>query len=81
MILLHLGQVRSGFFKILESESGCLGLQNQAFGGIEGIAKTSFSHMLGLFRFWCHFYMVCDGFGINLMTFRALETGLKFAGF
>ena len=38
---------RSRFLKILGSESGCLGLQNQAFG-VEGIAKTSFSHMSGL---------------------------------
>ena len=37
----------SRFLKILGSESGCLGLQNQAFC-VEGIAKTSFSHMSGL---------------------------------
>ena len=37
---------RSGFLKILGSESGCLGLQNQAFG-VGGIATTRFSHMLG----------------------------------
>ena len=55
---------RSRFLKILGSESGCLGLQNQAFG-VEGIAKNSFSHMLGLCRFWCYFYMVFDGFGNN----------------
>ena len=53
---------RERFLKILVSESGCLGLQNHAFG-MGGIAKTSFSHMLGLCRFWCHFYMVFDGFG------------------
>ena len=55
---------RSRFLKILGSESGCLGLQNQAFG-VEGIAKTSFSHMSGLCRFSCYFYMVFDGFGTN----------------
>ena len=38
---------RSRFLKILVSEYGRLGLQNQAFG-VEGIAKTSFSHMSGL---------------------------------
>jgi hypothetical protein len=59
---------RSRFLKILGSESGCLGLQNQAFG-VEGIAKTSFSHMSGLCRFWCHFYMVFDGFGTNFDDF------------
>ena len=59
---------RSRFLKILGSEYGCLGLQNQAFG-VEGIAKTSFSHMLGLCRFWCHFYMVFDGFGTNFDDF------------
>ena len=59
---------RSRFLKILGSESGCLGLQNQAFG-VEGIAKNSFSHMLGLCRFWCHFYMVFDGFGTNFADF------------
>ena len=59
---------RSPFLKILGSECGCLGLQNQAFG-VGGIAKTSFSHMLGLCRFWCHFYMVFDGFGTNLNDF------------
>ena len=56
------------FFKDFGSESGCLGLQNQAFG-VEGIAKTSFSHMSGLCRFWCHFYMVFDGFGTNFNDF------------
>ena len=59
---------RSRFLKILGSESGCLGLQNQAFG-VEGIAKTSFSHMLGLCRFWCYFYMVFNGFGTNFGDF------------
>ena len=59
---------RSRFLKILGSESGCLGLQNQGFG-VEGIAKTSFSHMSGLCRFGCHFYMVFDGFGINFDDF------------
>ena len=59
---------RSRFLKILGSESGCLGLQNQAFG-VEGIAKISFSHMSGLCRFWCHFYMVFDGFGTNFDDF------------
>ena len=53
---------KSSFLKILRSESGCLGLRNQVFG-VEGIAKTCFSHMLGLCRFGCHFYMVFDGFG------------------
>ena len=53
---------RSRFLKILGSESGCLGLQNQAFG-VEGIAKSSFSHMSELRRFWCNFYMVFNGFG------------------
>ena len=59
---------RSRFLKILGSESGCLGLQNQAFGS-EGIAKISFSHMLGLCRFWCCFDMVSDGFGTNFDDF------------
>ena len=56
------------FLKILGSESGCLGLQNQAFG-VEGIAKASFSHMSGLCRFRCHFHMVFDGFGTNFDDF------------
>ena len=34
--------------KILRSESGCLGLQNQVFG-VGCVAKTSFSHMLGFY--------------------------------
>ena len=59
---------RSRFLKILVSEYGRLGLQNQAFG-VEGIAKTSFSHMSGLWRFWCHFYMVFNGFGTNFDDF------------
>ena len=59
---------RSRFLKILGSESGCLGLQNQAFG-VEGIAKTNFSHMSGLCRFWWYFYMVFDGFGTNFDDF------------
>ena len=59
---------RSSFLKILVSEYGRLGLQNQAFG-VEGIAKTSFSHMSGLCRFWWYFYMVFDGFGTNFDDF------------
>ena len=59
---------RSRFLKILGSESGCLGLQNHAFG-IGSIAKISFSHMLGLCPFWCHFYMVFNGFGTNFVDF------------
>ena len=59
---------RSRFLKILGSESGCLGLQNQAFG-VEGIARTSFSHMSGLYRFWCNFYEIFDGFGTKLDDF------------
>ena len=55
---------RSRFLMSSGSEFGCLGLQNQAFG-VEGIAKTSFSHMSGLCLFWCHFYMVFDGSGTN----------------
>ena len=58
----------SRFLEILGSESGCLGLQNQAFG-VEGIAKTNFSHMSGLCRFWWYFYMVFDGFGTNFDDF------------
>ena len=56
------------FLKILGSGYGRLGLQNQVFG-VEGIAKTSFSHMSGLCRFWCHFYMVFDGSGTNFDDF------------
>ena len=41
---------------------------NQEFG-VEGIAKTSFSHMSGLCRCWCHFYMVFDGSGTNFDDF------------
>ena len=59
---------RSRFLKILGSESGCLGLQNHQFG-VEGIAKSSFSHMSELSRFWCYFYMVFDGFGTNCDDF------------
>ena len=59
---------RSRFLNILGSESGCLGLQNQAFG-VEGIAKTSFSHMSGLCRFWCHLYMVFNGSGTDFDDF------------
>ena len=53
---------RSRFLKILGSESGCLGLQNQAFG-VEGIAKISFSHV-GIMSI-----LVCDGFGTNFDDF------------
>ena len=66
--LAYVFACRYRFFKILGSESGCLGLQNHAFG-IRGIAKNSFSHMLGLCRFWCHFYMVFDGAGTNFDDF------------
>ena len=59
---------RSRFLKILVSEYGRLGLQDQAFG-VKGIAKTSFSHMSGLCRFWYYFYMVFDGFGTNFDDF------------
>ena len=67
-VFFYMRVYRSRFLKILESESGCLGRQNQAFG-VEGIAKISFSHMSGLCRFGCHFYMVFDGFGINFDDF------------
>ena len=67
---------RSRFLKILGSQSGRLGLQNQAFG-VEGIAKISFSHMSGLCRFWCHFYMVFDGFGTNFDDFWSLGDRLE----
>ena len=67
---------RSRFLKILASESRCLRLQNQAFG-VDGIAKTKFSHMSGLCRFWCHFYMVFDGFGINFDDFWWPEARLE----
>ena len=59
---------RPRFLKILGSESGCLGLQNQV-SGVEGIAKSKFPHMSGLCRFWCYFYMVFDGFGTNFYDF------------
>ena len=59
---------RLHFLKILGSESGCLGLQNQAFG-VGGIAKNSFSHMLELCRFGSHFFIVFDGFGTNFDDF------------
>ena len=67
---------RSRFLKILGSESGCLGLQNQAFG-VGGISKNSFSHMLGLCRFWHHFYMVFYGFGTNFDDFWWLGDRLE----
>ena len=59
---------RSRFLRILGSGSGCLGLQNQVFG-VGCIAKTCFTHILGLCRFWCHFYMALDGFWTNFDGF------------
>ena len=50
IVFLGMRVCRSRFLKIWGSESGCVGLQNQAFR-VEGIAKTSFSHMFGLCRF------------------------------
>ena len=38
---------RSGFLKILGSESGCLGLQNQAFG-VGGVAKKQLFTYVGI---------------------------------
>ena len=67
---------RSSFLKILGSESGCLGLQNKTFG-VEGLVKTSFSHMSGLCRFWWYFYMVFDGFGTNFDDFWSLGDRLE----
>ena len=67
---------RSRFLKILVSEYGRLGLQNQAFG-VEGIAKTSFSHMSGLCHFWCNFSWFSMVFGVILMAVGGLGAGLK----
>ena len=39
---------RSCFLLILDFESGCLRLQNQAFG-VGCVAETSFSHLLGFY--------------------------------
>ena len=67
---------RSRFSKISGSEFGCLGLQNQEFG-VGSIAKTSFSHMLGLCRFCYDFNMVFDAFGTNFGDFWWLGDRLE----
>ena len=71
---------RSRFLKILGSESGCQGLQNQAFG-VEGIAKTMFPQktFIGDSRvdFWCFL----EALGSLFLNFSASETGLKIERF
>ena len=68
---------RSSFLKILGYESGCLGLQNQAFG-VECILQKSAFHIcrdyvdFGVIFTW--FAMVL---GPILMTFGGLGAGLK----
>ena len=59
---------------ILGSESGCLGLENQA-SGAGGIAKTSFSLMLGLCRFWPEL-RTCDKKNSGLRPL-GLNSGIK----
>ena len=46
-----------------------------------GIAKNSFSHVLGLYRFWCYFDMVFDGFGTNFDDFWWLGGRLETSWF
>ena len=62
------------------SASGCLGLQNKAFG-TEIVAKNNFSHVLGFCRLRCRFCMFFMALGLILQIFAALETGTKFDGF
>ena len=66
------------FVLIFGSKFGRSGLLKPCFR-MEGIAKNSFSHMSGLCRFWCHFYMVFDGFGTNFDDFWWLGDRLKIA--
>ena len=67
--------------KILGFESGCLGLQNQAFG-VGGVAKASFAHMLGLLvDFGVIFTWFSMALGPILMTFGGLEACLKLHDF
>ena len=55
------------FLKILGSESGCLGLQNQAFS-VGCIAKTAF-HICRDYVDFGVLFMVFDGFGTNFDDF------------
>ena len=48
------------FFMISGSESGCPGLQNQAFG-VKSFAKTFVSNILGFCSFVYHFLMFFEG--------------------
>ena len=57
------------------SESGCLGLQNQAFG-VGCIAKTSFSFCSDSVDFGMIFTWFSTALGLILMIFGGLETGL-----
>ena len=67
---------RSGFLKILGSESGCLGLQNQAFG-VGSIAKTAFHRCWDCVDFGVIFTWFSMALGPILMTFGGLGAGLK----
>ena len=67
---------RSRFLKILVSEYGRLRLQNQVFG-VEGIAKTSFSHMSDYVDFGVIFTWFSMALGPILMTSGGLGPGLK----
>ena len=72
---------RSRFLKILGSESGCLGLQNQAFG-VGGVAKSQLFTFVGILLISVSFSYVCSWlWDPILMTFGALETFLKFDDF
>jgi hypothetical protein len=59
---------RSHFVLILGSDSGCLGLQKQAFG-VRGVAKTNFSQKLEFCCFEGPFLMFLGGLRTNFHDF------------
>ena len=65
---------RSRYLKILGSESGCVGLQNQAFG-VGGVAKNQLFTYVGIMSILVSFL---HGFR---WLWDQLETGWKFTGF
>ena len=63
-----------------EHESGCLGLENQAFG-IRDIAKKNFRRSRISNESRIHFSCFWVALGFIFMTFDGLETGSKFDDF
>ena len=67
---------RSRFLKILGSDSGCLGLQNQGFGG-DVLQKPAFHICRDYVDFGIIFTWFPMTLGPILMTFGGLGAGLK----